>query len=176
MDSRRFDSLTRSLASSGNRRAVLKGLLGLGGVALGGAGLHEAGAARRGYTGPPLFQPTPTPTPVCPPQSSTDCLGAADGCTCASGNGQCVQQTCRYPCPGGSGQCGDNPIVPATCCQSFGALGLFCVGGVHDQCTCESRKACEFIDQAFNVCCHDATSPTGGYCRDTFEGCDPFGE
>jgi hypothetical protein len=52
MDDQRFVALTKRIGS-GNRRGFLKGLLGLGGVALGGSLLiDEADAARRGYAGP----------------------------------------------------------------------------------------------------------------------------
>ena len=39
MDDRRFDALVKSVAAGGSRRAVLKGLLGLGGVALAGGAI-----------------------------------------------------------------------------------------------------------------------------------------
>ncbi len=48
MDDRRFDALVRQLASGQSRRSVLKGLLGLTGVALAGSAATEStDAARR---------------------------------------------------------------------------------------------------------------------------------
>ena len=70
MDDRRFDSLVKSLAGGASRRAVLKGLLGLGGAAAVGGTLLEgpAEAARR---------PTPTPTPLRCPGNQTRSAGSA---------------------------------------------------------------------------------------------------
>ena len=65
MDDRRFDALVKSVAAGTSRRAVLKGLLGLGGVAVAGGALldDDAQAARR---------PTPTPKPpTCPGQANS---------------------------------------------------------------------------------------------------------
>lgn len=72
MDDRRFDAFTRGLGQGASRRALLKGLLGIGGVATAGAVLHDAEAARRGYTGPPTFGPSPTATaPSVPTPTNT---------------------------------------------------------------------------------------------------------
>lgn len=66
MDDKRFDSIARQLGSVSSRRSVLKGLLGLGGVAAVGLAVHgQTDAARRGFSGP--FGPTPVPTPTCVP-------------------------------------------------------------------------------------------------------------
>ncbi len=59
MDDHRFDALAKRLGT-GNRRGFLKGLIGLGGVALGGIVLvDDAEAARRGYAGPGIGGPQP---------------------------------------------------------------------------------------------------------------------
>lgn len=61
MDDRRLDRITRTVAASGNRRDVLKGLLGIGaGAGVAGTFLgHGTEAARLGFSGP-VF-PTWTP-------------------------------------------------------------------------------------------------------------------
>jgi hypothetical protein len=64
MEDKRFDSIARQLGSGSSRRSVLKGLLGIGGVATVGLIDHgQTEAARRGYAGP-FGPPTPTCTPV----------------------------------------------------------------------------------------------------------------
>lgn len=87
MDDARFDSLTRGLGAAVNRRAALKGLLGLGAASVGIGRLADgADAARRGYSGPKL--PTPAPDPCgCGP--NTTCIGgvcfaSCIGCACGS--------------------------------------------------------------------------------------------
>jgi hypothetical protein len=74
MDDRRFDGLTRALATGRNRREVMKGLLGIGAGAVAGGALFGQGteAARRGFSGP-VF---PTFTP---------CQRDINGVCCASG-------------------------------------------------------------------------------------------
>ena len=53
MDDHAFDAVAKRIGA-GNRRRFLRGLVGLGGLALaGGAMRGDAEAARRGYTGPP---------------------------------------------------------------------------------------------------------------------------
>jgi len=88
MDDQQFDTFARNLASGTNRRAVLKGLLGLGGVAAAAIELHSASAARRGFSGPALPGFTPTEPPCVNPPS------CASGQSCCSGyyccNGQCI--------------------------------------------------------------------------------------
>ena len=63
MDDRRFDSLTRALAQGTSRRTLIKGLLGLGGIAAAGVVVRNEGPAEA------AVRRTPTPTPVrCPGQ------------------------------------------------------------------------------------------------------------
>ncbi len=84
MDDRRFDAIARKLASSSSRRTALKGLLGIGGVAV--AGLVRNGqteAARRGFSGP-TFSFSPTPPPIC----------FADGDACPTDPSQCCSSVC----------------------------------------------------------------------------------
>jgi hypothetical protein len=98
MDDNRFDSIARQLGSGSSRRAVLKGLLGIGGVAAVGLTVHgQTDAARRGFTGP--FGPTPVPTPTCAP----------DGAPCNLSNpGACCSQCCTTT---------DNGAGPTLCCD-----------------------------------------------------------
>jgi hypothetical protein len=53
----RFDAVTRNLARGRSRRAVVAGLLGLGGVAASALVAGPVEAARRGFAGP--LKPTP---------------------------------------------------------------------------------------------------------------------
>ena len=114
MDDRRFDALTRGLAFAGNRRRVLKGLLGLGGT-LAVTSLERAEAARR---------PTPTPRPVhCPGQqtwngSACECPEGFENCgpdCCASGISECCDNACCF------GSCYGEEL----CCQEG---TIFCGG------------------------------------------------
>lgn len=65
MDQHRFDEITRKIGRGVSRRALLKSLLGLSGVTAAGAVLHDAEAARRGFSGPvfPTLPVPPTRTP-----------------------------------------------------------------------------------------------------------------
>jgi hypothetical protein len=98
MDDKRFDSIARQLGSGSSRRAVLKGLLGVGAVAAVGLTVHgQTDAARRGFTGP--FGPTPVPTPTCAP----------DGAPCSLSNpGACCSLCCTTT---------DNGAGPTICCD-----------------------------------------------------------
>ena len=118
MDDRKFDSLVKSLATGTSRRAVLKGILGLGGAALAGGALldGDAHAARR---------PTPTPKPptcpgnqipsggicVCPASAPNKCgpdccVTAAQCCdqACCAAGTQCVAEEICCPPPSGSSE------------------------------------------------------------------------
>ena len=64
MDDRRFDAIARNLASGTSRRSLLKGILGLGSLIGGVAQLHNADAARRGFSGP-VFPPLVPTEPPC---------------------------------------------------------------------------------------------------------------
>lgn len=122
MDDRRFDALTRALGQGGSRRTLLKGLLGLGGVATAGAVLRDTEAARRGQSGPPTAGPQPTlaPQPTAPaplpsattvprcPGNQTPC--GAD-CCCPAGNTKCGPDCC----PDGQAECCDGACCFGTC-------------------------------------------------------------
>src|SRR5262245_7755957 len=107
MDDRRFDSIVKSLASGASRRSVLKGILGLSGVAVAGSALlpEESDAARR---------PTnPTPTPVkCPGQQ----IASGVQCVCPAGLSKCGPDCCN---PAGIGtahsECCDNACCHGHC-------------------------------------------------------------
>ena len=88
MDDRKFDTIARNLAAGTSRRALLAGLLGLGGIAAGGIDLHHAGAARRGFSGP-RFPPRDCSGELCEP--STQC---SDDYDCPGGAVCCVGDCC----------------------------------------------------------------------------------
>src|SRR5689334_6521114 len=99
MDDRRFDHPVRSLANGGSRRTLIKGLLGLGGIAaVGSVALDDEVRAARRST------PTPKP-PTCPGSQVWD--GSA--CVCPSGT-QCGPDCC----PAGA-QCCNSACCYGTC-------------------------------------------------------------
>lgn len=109
MDDRRFDSLTRALAGGANRRAVLKGLLGLGGVIAGSTMLDDsAEAARRS-------KPTPRPA-SCPGQQTWDgsACGCPDDAPYVCGPACCTGEAGGLPTPDHS-ECCDNACCFGTC-------------------------------------------------------------
>src|SRR6188472_2835873 len=106
MDDRRFDALVRSLASGHSRRTVLKGLLGLGGLAATGAAQHTAEAARR--------PTTPTPVPRCPGNQTWN--GSA--CICPGTLSKCGPACCNESVPRGDAahsECCDNACCHGEC-------------------------------------------------------------
>src|SRR6476469_8292058 len=90
MDDRKFDTTARHLATGTSRRALLKGLLGLGGVVAAGIGLHDAEAARRGFSGPVFPTLVPTETPCTNPGSCASGQLCCDGFRCC--NGRCIPE------------------------------------------------------------------------------------
>lgn len=114
MDNRRFDALTRAVASAISRRQLVKGALGLGG-AFGSSGLREAQAARR---------PTPTPTPhSCPGMqlwNGTACVCPDELVTC--GPDCCVSEIhcCGNACCGAGSICvGEETCQACPTCRTF---------------------------------------------------------
>lgn len=126
MDNRHFDELTRALAAAHNRRAVVRGLLGLGaGVLAGAVSVSGTDAARRGFSGPKL----PTPAPC------TDGL-CGDSCeSCAEGQA-CFENQCFSRCsqPSLDCSCGDCVILGGTGLELCATV----IGGY-----CESTAACQ---------------------------------
>jgi hypothetical protein len=90
MDDRKFDTITRTLASGTSRRRMLKGLLGLGGMAVAAAGLQDASAARRGFTGPTFPRPEPTEPPCINPNVCA-VSGCCAGFICCNGQ-ECIPE------------------------------------------------------------------------------------
>lgn len=148
MDDRRFDAFVRQLANGQSRRTLLKGLLGLGGVALAGtATAGTAGAARR---------TTPTPKPVgCPGiqawnGTACDCPGSLTNCgpdccntTVPRGNpahSECCDNACCFgECYGEERCCPTGQVVcSGNCC----AQGEVCFQGECRQCTICGDDCC----------------------------------
>jgi hypothetical protein len=90
MDERKFDTIARTLASGTSRRRMLKGLLGVGGMAIAAAGLQDASAARRGFTGPTFPRPEPTEPPCINPNICA-VSGCCAGFICCNGQ-ECIPQ------------------------------------------------------------------------------------
>ncbi|MCA9861047.1 MAG: hypothetical protein KC438_15065, partial [Thermomicrobiales bacterium] len=107
----------------GSRRALIKGLLGIGGAAVvGTVATHDGEAARR---------PTPTPKPIsCPGQQQWN--GAA--CVCPAGTDKCGPDCCPWgeaTCCGNAccyGQCyGEEVCCPSPtiyCDRKLPSLGV----------------------------------------------------
>lgn len=92
MDANRFDMLVKTAAMRSTRRRMLAGILMLtGGVLL----ADDTSAARRGFSGPKVS--LPTPTPVCD----------ADGTSCVTG-AQCCSGCCLSD--GGPFVCSSDPV------------------------------------------------------------------
>ncbi len=176
MDDKRFDSLTRALASGASRRKFLLGLLGIGGVAVVGAELDApAEAARR---------PTPTPTPIPCPGNQTPVNGV---CTCpATAPNKCGPDCCTgkvtdpYPRAAGHSECCDQACCFGTC---YGEE-LCCATNNRGTAAPSNRicplstgpECCLFSDECCTVdgCC--ATTCFGGadgesFCCDTANYC-----
>jgi hypothetical protein len=184
-----FDRLTRGLATGASRRSVLKGLLGLGGVAV---SVDRAEAARR---------PTPTPKPPsCPGQQHWEdgacvCPDGSDKCgpaCCPTGQAECCDNACCYGecygeelcCPTGSTVCDGVCLDSDQCCSDADCTALDdpgicqigrCVGGVClEGYTCFGQEAprccgdntCADMSVDGN-CCHDGECPSGICNRET---------
>jgi hypothetical protein len=140
MDDRRFDAFTRALGVHGSRRAALRTLLGLGGIAaVGGIAVGgEVRAARR-------------PTPVSrPPRRSGSQTPCATGCCCPSGTEKCGSDCCQTGaavccdqaccfgicygeelcCPADQIVCAGVCLPPGGCCSDFDCTGARCLNNV----------------------------------------------
>ena len=122
MENERFDTLTRDLGRGSNRRLALKGLLGFGVAALGGASrLGETSAARRGFGGPSL--PTPEPDPCgCGP--NTTCIGGLCFASCIA----CLCGSCTVV-PGRGSFCVEEAYETSGSCEGACESGFACDGG-----------------------------------------------
>lgn len=192
MDDRRFDALARQLASSGNRRQLLKGMLGLGGVVVAGAAVTsteaDTEAARR---------PTPTPRP---PRCPTGQFWNGSACVCISGTpcgpdccgagGVCCDNACCYGvcfgeelcCPSVSEYCpvtGECCRPGRRCCPEYGCLvpGQCCTveDCVPDPCAtviCNPQQICEYTVNC-NIGGAEQCCAPGQVCRQSGDCCTP---
>src|SRR6478736_446946 len=173
MDDRRFDALARAVARGTSRRSVLKGLLGLGGVAIAGDALLEedALAARR---------PTPTPKPPrCPGQQ----IPCAAGCCCPAGLETCGPACCTEdsipaPLPGHS-ECCDGACCAGTCygeelcCATNNRDGELlplehiCASTDGTQCCGADQLCCQFDGCCDTICWggDEFCCPEEAFCR-----------
>lgn len=135
MDDRRFDALTRALGRGGSRRALLKGLLGLGGITAIGAILRNSA--------PVEAQRRPTPTPRVP-QCPGNQIPCGDGCCCPSGTEECGSACC----PTNLAQCCDGACCYGTCFEG----GLCCAPG---------QRACNGYCIPADGCCADSECAAG---------------
>jgi hypothetical protein len=177
MEDRHFDSLVKSLATGRNRRAFLKGLLGLGAAAVAGTtSAANTGAARR---------PTPTPKPVrCPGNQiwdGTACVcpsGTLCGAECCTGEAVCCDNACcngecygeELCCPFGSFVC-DGECLPyfegACCTDDDCSEGEACVAGTCQPTCAENDASCG----ADADCCSGICQ--AGVCYETIGGTCP---
>ncbi len=138
MDDRRFDAFTRALGQRGSRRAALKTLLGLGGIA-------AVGRIAIGDDVQAAPRPTPVSRPPRCPGSQTPC---ATGCCCPSGTQNCGGDCCptgdysvccdgaccngicygeELCCPLGQLVCGGVCLPPGACCTDFDCTSGRCL-------------------------------------------------
>jgi hypothetical protein len=139
MDDRRFDAFTRALGQEGSRRTLLKGLLGLGGVAAAGAVLRDTDAARRGQPGPSI----PTAAPTLPPQLTAPPLPPT-GTTAPACPGIQIPCGADCCCPAGNTKCGSDccPDGQAECCDGACCYGT-CFG--EEVCCPPGSRACDGV-------------------------------
>lgn len=177
MDDRRFDAFVRALATGQNRRSMLKGLLGLGGVAAIGASqmAPDAEAARR---------PAPTATPPrCPgmqiwKNSACVCPDEYTNCgpdCCPIGEAECCDNACCYgDCYGEELCCPTGQIVcNGTCCPSESQCCT--VGGTSfcspdDVTCCAGDGDCAGLDRCDGLTAHHFTC-VNSICTDSSQNC-----
>ena len=147
MDGNRFDHLTRTFASGRSRRSLLKGLLGLGGVAATTLLPDNDVNARRSSSSSPAPPPACPGQVVCPDANhccNADQCNTAQGRCCPVGTLPCDGGCCE-PC--GGTQCG------LECCDS--ALqccdGECCAGGY--SCLTQVFPGSAQVDE--ETCCRD---------------------
>ncbi len=171
MDDRRFDQLSRALASGRSRRHVLKGLLGIGAATLTGEfALDSADAARRS-------SPTPTPT-SCPGTQ----IWTGSACACPTGQSVCGPACCDTPeacCDGACCDAGTVCIGEETCCPAEAMCGgVCCLNGtcLGGSCcdaafvcgeTCCNTPGLHCCNGSCQQCCSDSDCATTEYCSNT---------
>ncbi len=146
MDDHRFDLLTKSLSAGGSRRAVLKGLLGLGGAAAAAGIPANTQAARR--------PAKPDPKPVGCPGIQIPVDGT---CLCPEGLADCGPDCCN---PGGRG------ADYSECCDGACCHGA-CTG--EEVCCPYPREWCESTQECCpqgNYCCGESGCMGDGRCCD----------
>ena len=153
VDSERFDSLVRVLATGISRRGALAGLAALTGPSL--VDLDEAGAKKKRKkkkkkkTSTPSPPPPPRQSPPPPPRPVVQCVGFQDACP--AGN-CCPGLTCgRNDCDGG---------------------GAFCLRGVNGSCegVCDCLGSLNCSERDDDTC-QDCEFPDGGQCSTEAECC-----
>jgi hypothetical protein len=151
VDDHRFDNLVRSMAGSGTRRRILRGLAGVG--ALLAAGRHVPAAAHHGTLGPGD-----------PCRNDSQCVAADAPLICAD-NGFAYDgplNCCTLPgsrCATDEGCCWDNVCVAGVC----GTVGDF--PGPGARCTADS--VCVAADTAVNC---DYNAKTDDFRCCAYEG------
>ena len=167
MDDRSFDALVKAVAVGASRRAMLRGLLGIGGASLGSVLLRDdVGAARR---------PTPTPKPLQCPGIQRPVGGV---CSCPAPLSKCGPDCCNDDAPAGTAEyseCCDNACCfghcygEETCCPYPRAFCPGASGDADGECCPEGFLCCGAgtagrycLAPGTNVCCDDSDCPAVG--------------
>lgn len=191
MEGRKFDELTRFIGRSQSRRSMLKGLLGIGGVAA-AASVRPGAADARTIGARPTVPPAPTPACQLPMQmcggqccgeghckDGVCCPNATDvlcgGACCATGlctaSGACCgsgEQICGAVCCPASTSCAINGNTDY-CCDAY-PCGYECCG---EALQCCDRECCGdgavclsqvFAGFAEEYCCPVDLTCGGGCC------------
>ena len=203
MDSKRFDGLTRALATGQSRRSIIKGLFGLGAAAAVSSVLPDATEARRSSisTAPSTTTPAPTTTSL-PPCAGVrcghECCATADQCCdgeCCAAGSVCLAR--RLDCS--TSQCEEKCCTPLTCedtppaglgepCGTpwddgcGGTIDCGCKEGICDPtqgvCVIPTTTLPPDVVACLGVANYDECVGMSGYCcngqcYDTFECCNP---
>jgi hypothetical protein len=184
MDDRRFDSLTRLIGHGASRRTILKGLLGLGGVAVTGTIAPDGTDARTAGTRVSI---PPPPPPTCPTGQGT-CGGTTSAHCCPYGrcfDGVCCADLGTEPCAGGCCPTGKCTSDGQTCCTDSDESPCGTICCPHNTCAREGNtdiccaghvcglECCASEDQ----CCDGECCPDGTLClTKAFDGESVFVE
>lgn len=139
MEDRTFDAITKELARGRSRRALLKGLLGIGGAAITTTVFDAtAGAARRGYSGPkPPGESEPGP-PTCNPLTCYGCHECVNGVCTDNPVENCYHHGCMTAYCNPDGGCG----YRFDCHAEDGCCGASETCNASGQCVCEPGTCC----------------------------------